>query len=237
MAPLPTIERAGESVAELYRTVGLEPDRYGGAFRGLYVDIVPPALDGDRPLGPSIRLRPQLEPADPPAWLGELLRPLVYATLGTVFNTPASFRPLLDALGEAEVGALVTVGRDVDPTELGAVPPNVRVERFVPQAQVLPAASVVISHGGSGTLLGTLAAGVPLVLVPQGANQFENAMRCERIGVAANVAPGEPIAPALAAVLAEPRYSEAAQRVRAEIEQMPTPEEVAEAVEEHVARG
>ena len=224
-------------MAELYRTVGLEPDRYGGAFRGLYVDIVPPALDGDRPLGPSVRLRPQLEQADPPAWLDELPRPLVYATLGTVFNTPASFRPLLDALGEAEVGALVTVGRDVDPAELGDVPPNVRVERFVPQAQVLPAASVVISHGGSGTLLGTLAAGVPLVLVPQGANQFENAARCERIGVAASVAPGEPIAPALAAVLAEPRYAEAARRVRAEIEAMPTPDEVAQAVEEHAGRG
>ena len=49
--------------------------------------------------------------------------------------------------------------------------------------------------------------------------------------------PGEPIAPALAAVLAEPRYAEAARRVRAEIEAMPTPEEVAQAVEEHVGRG
>ena len=237
MAPIGTVERAGAAVAPLYRQVGLEPDRYGGAFQGLYVDVVPPALDGDRPLGESIRLRPRLEAAEPPVWLGELPRPLVYATLGTVFNTPAAFRPLLDALGDADVGAVVTVGRDVEPEALGAVPANVRVEQFVPQAQVLPAVAAVISHGGSGTLLGALAAGVPLVLVPQGANQFENAVRCERIGVAANVPTGEPIGPALHAVLSDPAYAEAARGVQAEIEAMPTSDEVAQAVEEHVHAG
>ena len=235
MAPLSTIERAGEAVAPLYRQLRLEPDRYGGAFRGLYVDVVPPALEGDRPLGTSVKLRPQLEAADPPAWLDGLARPLVYATMGTVFNTPESFRPLLDALAAADVGALVTVGRDVDPEALGVIPANVRVERFVPQAQVLPAAAVAISHGGSGTILGALAAGVPLVLVPQGANQFENAARCERIGVAAVVPAGERIAPALAAVLSDAAYAKAAARVGAEIEAMPGPDEVAAAVEEHVS--
>lgn len=237
MAPIPTIERAGEAVAPLYRQAGLQPDRYGGAFSGLYIDLVPPALDGDRPLGESIRLRPALEAAEPPAWLDELPRPLVYATMGTVFNTPAAFQPLLEALGDANVGAVVTVGRDVDPEAFGAVPTNVRIERFVPQAQVLPAVAAVISHGGSGTLLGALAAGVPLVLVPQGANQFENAVRCERIGVAANVPTGEPIGPALDAVLSNPAYAEAARGVQAEIDAMPSAEEVAQAVEEHVAGG
>ena len=237
MAPIRTLERAGEALAPVYRRAGLEPDRYGGAFNGLYIDVVPPALDGDRPLGESVRLRPVLEAAEPPVWLDELPRPLVYATLGTVFNTPAAFRPLLDALGDADVGAVVTVGRDVDPAALGAVPAHVRVERFVPQAQVLPAVAAVISHGGSGTLLGALAAGVPLVLVPQGANQFENAHRCERIGVAASVTTGEPIGPALDAVLSNPGYAEAARGVRAEIEAMPTAEEVAQAVEEHAGGG
>ena len=70
MAPLPTIERGAQAVAPLYRRVGLEPDRYAGAFQGLYVDVVPPSLDGDRPLGESIRLRPALEPGAPsPDWL------------------------------------------------------------------------------------------------------------------------------------------------------------------------
>jgi UDP:flavonoid glycosyltransferase YjiC (YdhE family) len=242
MAPLPTIERAAAAVAPLRRQMGLEPDPYAGAFQGLYVDVVPPSLDGDRPLGKSIRLRPAFEPgAPPPEWLDRLPRPLVYATMGTVFNTPASFGPLLEALGGSPVGALVTVGRDVEPSALGVVPPNVRVERFVPQATVLPSCAAVISHGGSGTLLGALAAGVPLVLLPQGANQFENAWRCERIGVAAALFPeqatADAITDALDAVLGEPGYREAANRVQGEIDEMHSADEVAVAVEEHVGRG
>jgi UDP:flavonoid glycosyltransferase YjiC (YdhE family) len=121
------------------------------------------------------------------------------------------------------------------------VPPNVRVEQFVPQATVLPSCAAVISHGGSGTLLGALAAGVPLVLLPQGANQFENAWRCERIGVAAALFPEQATAPAITAaldaVLGEPSYREAAARVQGEIDEMHSADEVAVAVEEHVGRG
>ena len=111
--------------------------------------------------------------------------------MGTVFNRPASFAPLVDGLASAGVGALLTVGRNVDPSELGDVPPAIRVEQFVPQAQVLASCAAVVSHGGSGTLLGALAAGLPLVLVPQGADQFENAVRCERAGAAVVLAPDD----------------------------------------------
>lgn len=242
LAPPAALERAGEAAAPLWRQAGLEPDRYGGAFLGLYVDVVPPALDGDPPLGERVRLRPALDAAGGrPAWLGELARPLVYATMGTVFNKPESFGPLVAALGASPVGALVTVGRDLDPVELGTPPPNVRVERFVSQATVLPACAAVVAHGGSGTILGALAAGAPLVLLPQGADQFENAHRCERIGVAVSLLPDaakqDAIAAAVRAVLEEPSYREAADRVRDEIAAMQTPDEVAAVVEDHVARG
>jgi UDP:flavonoid glycosyltransferase YjiC (YdhE family) len=242
MTPLRILERAAEAVAPLWRRAGLEPDRHAGAFGGLYVDVVPPSLDGDRPLSEYVRLRPSLQAdAEPPGWLGELPRPLVYATMGTVFNTPATFAPLLEALGASPVGALVTVGRDVDPAALGPLPANVRAERFVPQAHVLPACAAVVSHGGSGTLLGALAAGVPLVLLPQGANQFENADQCRRIGVAVSLAPeaatAEAIAGALATVLDEPSYRAAAGRLRDEIAAMQSADEVAAAVERHTAAG
>lgn len=239
---LSILERAAAAAAPLWRRAGLEPDPYAGVFRGLHVDLAPPALDGDRPLGESVRLRPLLEAeGSPPPWLAELRRPLVYATMGTVFNTPEAFRRLIDVLAGQPVGALVTVGRDIDPDEVGPAPANVRLERFVPQAHVLPDSAAVISHGGSGTMLGALAAGVPLVLLPQGADQFENAVRCERNGVAAVVWPDRAdaaaIADALGRVLAEPSFREAAGRLAAEIAAMPSPDEVAERVETYVRAG
>lgn len=240
MVPLPTLRRAGDAMAPLWAGIGLEPDPYAGAFRGLYVDVVPPAFDDDRPLGPSIRLRPSLTAAEPPPWLARMSRPFVYATMGTVFNTPATFTPLLEALGNGGVGALVTVGRNVDPAALEPVPANVRVERFVPQDHVLPACAAVVTHGGSGTVLGALTAGVPMVVLPQGANQFDNALRCERAGVALTVQPehatAEAIAAALRAVLTDASYREGARRIQDEIAQMRSADEVAAAVEEHVAR-
>lgn len=242
MVSLAILERAGEAVAPLWRRLGLEPDRHAGAFRGLYVDVVPPSLQGDSPLGASVRLRPSLDGfVAPPPWLAELARPLVYATMGTVFNAPEAFGPLLDALGRSPVGALLTVGRDVDPLELRSPPPNVRVERFVPQAQVLPSCAAVVAHGGAGTMMGALAAGVPLVLLPQGADQFENAARCEQVGCAVTVAPAEAtaetIATALRTVLERPSYGEAAARVRDEITAMASADEVAAVVEENVVTG
>lgn len=242
MVPLPILERAAAAVAPLWRRAGLEPAAYAGAFEGLYVDVVPPLLEGDRPLCESIRLR--LSGGDagtPPVWLEALPRPLVYATMGTVFNEPAAFAPLIGGLAAAGVGALLTVGRDVDPSTLGAIPPSVRVERFVPQAEVLASCAAVVSHGGSGTLLGALAAGLPLVLLPQGADQFENAVRCERAGVAIVLPPDQAtaaaIAEALRLALSEPAYAEAAHLVAAGFEQMGTPDEAAAAVEEYVSGG
>ena len=121
---------------------------------------------------------------------------------------------------------------------LDDVSPNVRVERFVPQAQVLGSCAAVVSHGGSGTMLGALAAGLPLVLIPQGADQFENAARCERAGAAVVLRPDEvtggSVAAAVRLVLSNPAYAEAARVIAAEFEEMGTPDEVAAAVEEHV---
>ena len=240
MIPLPTLRRAGDTVAPLWAGIGVDPDPYAGAFLGLYVDVVPPAFDDDRPLGPSIRLRPSGDGAEPPPWLSDLRQPLVYATMGTVFNTPETFGSLLEALGACDVGALVTVGRDVDPAEFDPVPANVRVERFVPQDGVLPACAAVVTHGGSGTVLGALAAGVPMVVLPQGANQFDNALRCERAGVALTLQPdhatAEAIAAAVGAVLTDASYREGAHRIQVEIAQMRPVDEVAAAVEEHAAR-
>lgn len=241
MVPFRSLAHVAKPAAALWRSVGAEPDEHAGAFRGLHVGLLPPSLVDEDPLGASVTLRPLSVTAEPPpAWLDDLGRPLVYVTLGTAFNRPETLRTLLDALG-GSTAALVTTGRNVDPSSLGSVPANVRVQRFVPQAHVLPRSDAVVSHGGSGSFLGALAHGLPAVLVPQGADQFENAERGERAGAAVVVPPERLDAPAVAAalrrVLSEPSLVAAARRIEAEIAAMPSADEVAQRVEAYAAGG
>ena len=155
--------------------------------------------------------------------------PTVYVTLGTVFGVESGdlFARALAALRELPVRAIVTVGADVDPAELGAPPPNVRVERFVPQAEILPRCRLVVSHAGSGSVLGALAYGLPMLLLPMGADQPHNAARCEAIGVArvldAVTAPPTAIAGAIADLLASEPHRRAAAQVCHEIATLADP--------------
>jgi UDP:flavonoid glycosyltransferase YjiC (YdhE family) len=107
----------------------------------------------------------------------------------------------------------------------------VHVAQYVPQRQILPHCSVVISHGGSGTFLGSLAAELPQVLVPQGADQFLNAEAGAKAGVATAILPSvltpEAVTDAVAAMLGSDEARSAAARVAREIAEMPSPAEVA----------
>jgi UDP:flavonoid glycosyltransferase YjiC (YdhE family) len=102
---------------------------------------------------------------------------------------------------------------------------DVRIERFIPQAELLPKVSLVVSHGGSGSLNGSFAHGLPSVLVPMGADQLLNAARAEAVGAAkvlhAVDARADEFRDAAAEVLAEPSYQQAAERLRAEIAAQP----------------
>lgn len=238
MIPLAVLERASDAVAPLWRGKGLEPAPYAGAFGGLYVDLAPKSFAWEQPLGTSVRLRPvAAEAGTAPEWLGALEPPVVYVTMGTVHTDLAVFRSLLDGF-DGDVSAVVTVGRQGDPGSLGPVPPRIRVESFVPQAGVLPSCDAVVCHGGSGTVFGALAHGLPLVLVPQAADQFDNAARCAAAGAAVVIPPDElnpgAVRKALRRVLDEPSFAAAARRLAAEIDEMGTPEQVATAVEEYV---
>ena len=66
-----------------------------------------------------------------------------------------------------------------------------RVRRFVPQAELLPHCTAVVTHGGSGSMLGALAHGLPLLVVPQGADQFSNADRVVAAGAGLALQPDE----------------------------------------------
>jgi UDP:flavonoid glycosyltransferase YjiC (YdhE family) len=164
-------------------------------------------------------------------WAGELdARPTVYATLGTVQNQRTDlFSAILDGLREEPVNLVLTVGRNRDPEEFGPQPAHVHVERYIPQSMLLPLCDLVIAHGGSGTMLDALAHGLPMVMIPMGADQPVNARLCAELGVARVVTPDAVAEEDLAAdirraardVLDEPKYRENAQHLRKEIEALP----------------
>lgn len=216
---------------------GLAPDPdLAMLHRGLVLAPFPPSLrDPDCPLpGTAYGVRPAIEAGAAPAWLAELPPgPVIYFTLGTVFNVESGDlfgRVLagLAGLGAAGLGAavIVTVGPQIDPQELGVQPRHVRVERFLDQGVVLPRCDLVVSHAGSGTVVGALAHGLPMLLLPMGADQPLNAARCAALGIARvldalQATPAE-IRDAAADLLGQTRYRAAASRLQQEIADLPT---------------
>jgi MGT family glycosyltransferase len=155
--------------------------------------------------------------------------PMVYFTLGTVFNMESGdlFARVLAGLRDLPINVVVTVGQHVDPAEFGPQPANILIERYIAQESIMPHCSLVVSHGGSGSVIGTLAHGLPAVLIPMGADQPMNAARCEQLGVAQALDPiaatPDTVRAAAAAVLADPSYRQAAERIRDEFAALPGP--------------
>jgi UDP:flavonoid glycosyltransferase YjiC (YdhE family) len=229
VVPLTAIVRAAEEVAPLWESVGLEPDALAGLYRGTYVDICPPSLQDEQPpAGTNVQ---PLRPADGRREQGNGTRPLAYVTLGTMFNDVERFRALLAAFAPVDCEVVMTVGSDVDPSAVGPVPPNAIVRSYVPQAEILPRADVVVAHGGSGSTFGSLAHGCPIVFLPQGADQFENANAVTATGAGVTILPGDvstaALRQALEGVLGDGSFADAARTLAAEIKAMPSADQAA----------
>lgn len=161
----PEIEHlANDAVTPLWRELGLDPPYLAGAFDGLVMSEWPASLDDPSEYGELVvhRLAPASQDDASPKWLTTWVqaqhgRQIVYATLGTQSTGTGAFRLLLDAVADEDVAVLMTVGSTIDVDALGTLPANVRVERYVPQEQLLPHCAAAITHGGSGTTLGALA--------------------------------------------------------------------------------
>jgi len=221
-------------VAAAASQAGLSSDPLGGMFRGIYVDIAPPSFQTEAlPAGARVEpLRPiAVEPPSTeraPEWLDRLPeRPTVYVTLGTVFNDLSVFRVLLDALADVDCNVIATVGPRSDPAELAPLPANAHAERYISQSLVLPLSSVAVAHGGSGSTLAALAHGLPMLVLPQGADQFENAQQCVAIGAGKLLLPHELTAQAArqaaVSLLEDEAHRERARGVAHEISAMPDP--------------
>lgn len=157
--------------------------------------------------------------------------PAVYVTLGTIFNVESGdlLERILHALDDHPGDVIATVGAEIDPSELGPRPAHVHLERFIPQSAVLPHVTAVISHASSGSVLGALAHGLPMVLLPIGADQPLNAARCVATGVAVALDPisATPamIRDAVTTVTRDPSHAAAARGLQAEMAALPPPED------------
>ncbi|HEX3394716.1 MAG TPA: glycosyltransferase [Acidimicrobiales bacterium] len=242
LRPLSMFRLARQMLEPVYEHWGVELGPYAGIGDYLYLDVCPPSLQSawiDQ-IPAAHPMQNAAIPPDageqPPAWLADLAdRPTLYVSLGTVFNNdPTVFRSILEGVREEPVNVIATVGRTNDPADLGPQPDHVHVERYISQALLLPHCDVVVNQGGTA-ILSILAEGLPMIVVPQGANQFHNAAALEAAGVGRSLLPGQVTADSvraeLRALLDDPGYRERARHIASEIAAMPGPAEGVRLVE------
>ena len=241
------LDAVAVAVAPLWRQRGLEPDREAGLYRHLCLDITPPGLqpyDSARHRGTMHPLRPIAHPPVPgealPQWIEHRREVrLVYMTLGTNTNTDISmFRSVIEGLSELDVDVLITIGFGKDPASLGPLASNTHVENYVPQSLLLPQCSAVICHGGAGSTLSSLARGLPLLILPQGADQYVIGELIVAAGAGLLLAPPDvtplSVRASVVALLIEPDRWVGAHRLQREIAAMPDPAEAVRLIEQLV---
>ncbi|MER5334157.1 nucleotide disphospho-sugar-binding domain-containing protein [Micromonospora sp. NPDC002717] len=180
-----------------------------------------PAFDFPADLPPNVRyVGPVL---DDPSWAEAATDgitwspppddPLVLVALSSTFQDQGgTLQRIVDALADQPVRGLVTTGPGLDPAIVRA-PANVTVVRSAPHRAVLPHAALVVTHGGHGTIIKSLTAGVPLVVLPHGRDQADNAVRVTERGAGLRLprtAPPKKIARTVRRVLEDPSYAQAA---------------------------
>ena len=235
------------AVAPLWQQHGVKPDPVAGLYRTLCLDTTPPSLqDHESAKSRDVihTLRPVAEPPVPgealPQWIENRRNvPLVYMTLGTNSGTNSDvsmFRSVIDGLEDMDVDVLITIGFGKDPATIGPLAKNIHVEYYVPQSLLLPHCSAVICHGGPGTILHSLAHGLPLLILPQGADQYVMGERVLAAGVGLRLVPADvnpsSVQASVLALLEETSYRTGAQNLEREIAEMPGPDEVIDLIEE-----
>lgn len=226
---------AGAATSGLWERYGLAPDRYGGLYRNLEIEIFPASLRGSAvPVGSPVQSELRPTAASRPGqgelgdWVGGLeARPTVHVSFGTAAwnQATAQLTKVVDALRAEDVNVVVAIGQGNDPSELGSLPANAIVRPFVPHSLMMPASDVVVTHGGAGTTLSALECAVPLLVMPQGGDQFRTAAAVAE--AAAGVTVGDAASPetirlAVRLLLTHPLYRAGASRVGEEIAAMPS---------------
>lgn len=163
------------------------------------------------------------------------VRPRVLVTFGTFFGDPAKLSPLLRALSTEDLDVVVTLGLLANADDFDVDHERITFVGFTPMEDLLDGVDVVVTHGGAGTTAAALMKGVPLVVLPQGADQF---LQAERVAAAqAGIALDPPaqtpqaLADAVRSVLTDVRVRENVTTIAKEIAAMPDAHEVAATLE------
>jgi UDP:flavonoid glycosyltransferase YjiC (YdhE family) len=181
---------------------------------GQVLVLVPPGFDIAYRLPPNTSdVGPIADPVPTPPLstrMTELLaepgKPWVLLSLGTTLQDQATVLPrILEAVAPLPIRVLLTLGDVLPPSAINS-PPNVTVCGYVPHNLLMSHMAAVVSHGGLSTITAALAAGVPLVCIPQSRDQPDNAKRVVASGVGRAVdknAPPTEIAAAIEGVLTD----------------------------------
>ncbi|RDG37263.1 glycosyltransferase [Streptomyces corynorhini] len=197
-----------------------------------YLDPCPRQLQDPEwsPVGPVRAVRPQAHrrPKDVTLDLpdfGDHDKPTVLVTLGTIFSDPDTLSAAVAAVADTGAQVIATLGSSLRHATADqadrADSAGVRYVPFVPLGQLLEKVDLVVGAGGVGSVVGTLAHGLPMVLWPQGADQPINAARAAASGTSITVDSAAGISPAVAAVLERGEYRHRAQEIAAEIATLP----------------
>ncbi|HCJ33242.1 MAG TPA: glycosyl transferase family 1, partial [Ktedonobacter sp.] len=109
--------------------------------------------------------------------------PFIYISLGTVFNNNVHFyRLCVEAFADSKYRVILSVGSKIEIASLGAIPNTFIIKPFVPQLQVLQRAALFITHSGMNSVSEGLYEGVPLLMIPQAADQMFIAQRVQQLG-------------------------------------------------------
>ena len=192
-------------------------------------------------VGPS--LNPQMRDGDFPFYaLGQ--RPAIYISLGTVHSTRSEFyRQCFEAFAGYPAQFILSAGTHTDMKELGAIPPNFIVRPFVPQLEVLQHVDAFITHGGLNSVQEGLYYGVPLILIPQQLEQFLNAKAVAARGAGLLISDqlmhghvrASTLCQAGEAILADPRYREAAGALQKTLHATGGYRQAADAIQQYLA--
>jgi MGT family glycosyltransferase len=159
--------------------------------------------------------------------------PLVLVSLSTSDQGQADLlQRCVDAVAQLPVRAIVTTGSiDFESVNAGA---NTQVVRYAPHAEILPSASLVITHAGLGTTMAALGRGVPLLCMPMGRDQFFNAEQVQTLGAGRMLMPdssSDEIAQAATDILGNDRFKAGAKQMAVAIVNYGGATEAAAAIE------
>jgi UDP:flavonoid glycosyltransferase YjiC (YdhE family) len=208
-----------ERMAQDYERFGVVPGAPTAS-----IDVAPPSMRSSYSHGWPMRFQPYNGGAVMPEWLyAPPSKPRITVTLGSVIPQmlgSGALRQFVAGAGEIDAEFVLTIG-SANPSELRGLPKNIRLVKWVPLNALLATSDAVIHHGGAGTALTVIDAGLPQIVLPQGDDQFLNANAINKRGLGTVVRPGELDADQVQTLLADTAMRAEAMNVAAEVKALP----------------